>query len=180
MIKQLLYNTNGFQTNVWGTPAWLFLHCITLNYNPSNKYHRNGYKQFFTSLQHVLPCGACRKNYSNIIKNKYKLTDVVLSSREKLSYWLFLVHNQVSQDIFMKTRLEEHKPLYKNNKSDFLKMIKFYSKLRAKCTKDSYGCTIPLNGSRKKSRIIIGPLMRLRKQNKKNSITLLSTKNFYN
>ena len=45
-------NKNGFQTKIWGSPAWLFLHCIAFNYTPDKKSS----KTFFLSLAHVLPC----------------------------------------------------------------------------------------------------------------------------
>ena len=49
-----------------GPPAWIFLHSITFNYpvKPS-KETQIQYKNFFESLQFVIPCHKCQKNYQN-------------------------------------------------------------------------------------------------------------------
>ena len=145
-------NTNGFQTNVWGAPAWLFLHTIAMNYNPERKQQ---YRSFFESLQGVIPCGACRDNYLRIISTKRPLNDKVLESRQTFAYWLFLVHNQVQQDIYDKTGLKGDKPKYENNKEDFRKIVQFYEMFRAKCSKNSHGCVVPKKGTRLRAHISI-------------------------
>jgi hypothetical protein len=82
--------------DLWGPCAWKFLHYITLDYpinpTPADKEH---YYQFFESLQYVLPCGTCRKNLQEHLKN-YPLTDSVLSSRESLVKWMINLHNIVN------------------------------------------------------------------------------------
>jgi hypothetical protein len=36
--KTKINNSNdGFQTKVWGSPLWFFLHIISLNYSPKKK-----------------------------------------------------------------------------------------------------------------------------------------------
>ena len=145
-------STNGFQTNVWGAPMWLCLHMISLNYNPKMK---DGYKLFFASLADVLPCGSCRENYVKILKDKLPLKEHVFSCRESMAMWVFLLHNQVQKDIYVKTGLPHNKPKYNDTKTDFFKAMKFYESYRAKCSQNSHGCTTPLKGSRKRSKISI-------------------------
>ena len=150
-------STNGFQTNVWGPMAWTFLHMITLNYNSERK---NDYMNFFKSLKGVLPCGACRKNFKEIINGddkKYKLTDDKFKDTKSLSYWLFIVHNKVQEGIYSRTKNKWDKPVYKNTKEDYKKAMKKYEIMRAKCYRNSYGCTIPKSGSRKRAEIHIVP-----------------------
>lgn len=145
-------NPNGFQTRVWGPAAWLFLHCITLNYNPAR--HRKEYIAFFKMLAYVLPCKACRDNYKNTItnhKDELRLTDKVFKSRRTLSMWLFKLHNYVTRCQLKSRRLE-----YTDTPTDFMKMVGMYEQFRAKCTTSSSknnnrpqhtgGCTRPLKG----------------------------------
>ena len=155
-------NQNGMQTNVWGPPAWLFLHCIAANYTPDKA---RGYLMFFNSLKYVLPCGACRKNYTRILKEMYPLKQSVFKNRESFMLWLFMLHNQVQRDIYGKTLNVRDKPVYEDTQSDFMKTVRFYEQFRAKCTKDAYGCTIPLKGRRKRRRILILPLMKRKRTN---------------
>ena len=157
----MLNSAQGFQTNVWGPAAWLFLHCVSLNYNP--RRNKAETKMFFENLAYVLPCGACRDNYKHTIKNSKSLalTDAVFETRESLALWLFRLHNYV-------TRCQTGGvPHYKDTKQEFGRMVRFYDQFRAKCsvtnvTKHKGGCTVPLhkNGVRMRSMIRIRPLSR--------------------
>ena len=79
--------------NIWGPPAWTFLHTITFNYphNPSDQDKQN-YFTFFDSLKHVLPCDKCKKHYKD---NSRDLKDN-LNSRDDLVKWLIDIHNDVN------------------------------------------------------------------------------------
>jgi len=80
---------------VWGPPAWTFLHSITINYphnpTPEEKIH---YFNFFDNLKNVLPCEICKKHY------KSHLEAVPLSenidSKDKLIRWLINIHNKIN------------------------------------------------------------------------------------
>lgn len=155
-------NSNGFQTNVWGPPAWLFLHCVSLNYNPLKQ--KKEYIRFFKSLAGVLPCGSCRDNYRNTITrhSALKLTTGVFESRESLAYWLFRLHNYVTKCTL------KGSPTYNNSRTDFKNMVAFYENFRAKCSKNKpkknqihtkHGCTQALKGGvRLRSVITVKPL----------------------
>jgi hypothetical protein len=164
-------NKNGFQTMVWGPAAWLFLHCISLNYDPQR--NRKETQTFFELLGYVLPCGACRENYLYTIQtNGLKIDDSVFESRESLAFWLFRLHNYV-------TRCNrKHVSLYKDTKKDFQRMVAFYENFRAKCSKSlghkrhKEGCIHPLKkgGVRLRSVIRIKPWS---EQNTKGSSLLM-------
>ena len=49
---------------IWGPPAWTFLHSVTLAYpdNPSDR-DKSNYENFFNELQPILPCAKCSQNY---------------------------------------------------------------------------------------------------------------------
>jgi FAD-linked sulfhydryl oxidase len=81
--------------NVWGAPCWTFLHCISYTYPISpRKEDKRHYKQFFKSLQYVLPCKLCREHYAMYLK-KYPIEEG-LDSRECLIKYLIHLHNHVN------------------------------------------------------------------------------------
>ena len=83
--------------DIWGPHAWIFLHSITLGYPecPSDSDKRS-FKNFFYSLQGILPCKKCRNNYVQHIK-KNPLTDHILCSKERVVRWLVEIHNEVNK-----------------------------------------------------------------------------------
>ena len=54
---------------IWGKHAWIFLHSITLAYpNCPTDEEKNNTKNFFISLENILPCYECRRNYKKHLK----------------------------------------------------------------------------------------------------------------
>ncbi len=80
----------------WGTHAWAFIESIALTYpvNPSVQ-EKQEYKEFFLSLQYVLPCPRCRNHYKENL-TKHALNDA-LKNRENLIKWVIDVHNEVNK-----------------------------------------------------------------------------------
>lgn len=159
-------SNNGFQTNVWGPMAWIFFHMVTLSYKPDRKQDTFS---FFKSLKGVLPCAACRSNFHTIINGKnpkYRLTLDKLKSRQTLCWWLFTVHNEVQRGIFARSNSPADKPLYSDTKSDFKKSMLSLESMRAKCYKNSHGCTIPVKGARKRAEIHVLPRLKCPKLKK--------------
>ena len=119
--------------NIWGPPAWTFLHSVTLAYpdNPTETDKTN-YRNFFTNLQPVLPCLKCSNNYL-----KHITEDPVenhLTDKESLVKWLIEMHNKVNQlydkpVVTYDEMLDRYKKLYNiNNFNMFDKNITNYSK----------------------------------------------------
>ena len=79
----------------WGTYAWGFLESVALTY-PSNPTQQTKmeYKEFFLSLQNILPCPKCREHYKENLR-KYNLNDA-LEDRDSLVKWVIDVHNSVN------------------------------------------------------------------------------------
>lgn len=146
---------NGFQSKIWGPCAWLFIHCVALNYTPE-KHSTLGYIRFFKSLSSVLPCGTCRKNYEEIIRNgPFKLSTNVFVSRHSLSKWLFHVHNAIN--------IRTGKSLtFSDDSKGFSEMKIFYEQFRAKCDKSSgkeIGCVAAKkNGKRYRCVLMVKPI----------------------
>ena len=88
--------------NIWGAHLWFSLHSITLNYplHPTKK-DKQDYKNFFLSMQYIIPCSICKKNYIRHL-NEYPI-DSFLKNRKKLVYWLIDVHNMVNAETGKKT-----------------------------------------------------------------------------
>lgn len=82
--------------DIWGKHAWRFLHCISFTYpNEPTLIDKQRYKVFFDSLGYVLPCNKCKFNYRNELLNTD--LDDALESREKLSLFVFNLHNSVNK-----------------------------------------------------------------------------------
>jgi len=82
--------------NIWGPKMWFSLHSITFTYpfKPDCE-QKERFKNFFKSLEYILPCKICRVHYSkNIRKNPI---DNNLDNRKSLVHWLIDIHNMVNQ-----------------------------------------------------------------------------------
>lgn len=133
---------NGFQTPVWGPPAWLFLHTISFNYPPRpTKKQQREYMSFFRSVGHVLPCGKCRDNYNESVgpTGKFHITPAVFKSRNTLSRWLYRLHNHIN------SRTTPPKPKH----ASYEAVRDRYEAFRATCRPTDRGCTRPAEGKSK-------------------------------
>lgn len=83
------------EPHIWGKHAWIFLHSVTMTYpdDPSNE-DKKIYKNFFESLDKILPCIICRVNYKKHINNVP--IDNFLHSRRSIVEWLINIHNQTN------------------------------------------------------------------------------------
>lgn len=140
---------NGFMTSIWGPNMWFMFHMISFNYSVKPTVdEKNAYFKFFNSIQHILPCGECRKNLKKNLK-KLPFTMEVLESRYTLSKWVYDLHEEIN-DMLGK----------KSNKS-FDDVRDLYELFRAKCGTPKggieAGCTDPLNKLRTKCVLTIVP-----------------------
>ncbi len=81
--------------NIWGPNLWFSLHTMTFTYplKPKDTDKQNT-KTFFHSLQYMIPCSVCRKNYVRHLQESP--IDEHLESRKKLVFWLIDIHNMVN------------------------------------------------------------------------------------
>ena len=92
-------SSNGFQTQVWGTPGWVFLHCIAFNFPlvPTKK-QKMDYIRFFKSIGTVLPCKYCRMCYTEMVnKGPLKITLKTVRDRRTFSKWVYNIHKAVTK-----------------------------------------------------------------------------------
>ena len=82
------------EPNIWGPPAWLFLHSITFQYPETPTFaDKENFRTFFEKIQYVLPCPTCREHYTQNINSN----PIRLNSRKELIEWLIDIHNEVNQ-----------------------------------------------------------------------------------
>ena len=83
---------------LWGPSLWKYLHYLTLSYpdSPSIEIQLK-YKDFFLNLHNFIPCEKCRINYVRHLE-ELPLTDDILTSRNALIKWLFIIHNIVNKE----------------------------------------------------------------------------------
>ena len=153
------YDSNdGFLTTVWGPSQWHMLHTISFNYpvNPTEE-EKNNYRNFILSLQNILPCGACRKNLTNNLKN-YPLTMDHMKNRNSFSRYIYNLHEIVNEMLDKKSGLSycdvrERYEHFRARCVDEKPKIypKFFKTLKNRNKKEKNiekGCTEPLYGEK--------------------------------
>jgi curved DNA-binding protein CbpA len=135
----------GMRTAIWGPGGWLFLHSIAQNYpwKPTMEQKEN-YYNFFRLTGNVLPCRYCRESYQQFITEPgTRLTINTMRDRKSVVTWLYRIHNKVNKKLDIKggPTLKEVWDKYESFRSVCHKTPKHIKKK---------GCTVPLNGIRKK------------------------------
>ena len=104
---------------VWGPPAWTFLHSVTLAYpdNPSD-IDKSNYENFFNTLQPILPCAKCSQNYMRHLQEDPISNH--LDNKNSLVNWLINVHNKVNKsnnkrELTYNEVMNHYKLLYNGN-----------------------------------------------------------------
>ena len=166
------YSGDGMVTKIWGPVAWTLLHTISFNYpvNPTLE-QKHQYRDFILSLQHVLPCGTCRKNLVTNFK-QLPLTMDNMESRDTFSRYIYNLHELVNRMLKKKSglsycdvreRYEHFRSRCTNEKPklypDFVKMDfnKSDGLVASLATSLEKGCTEPLYGKKSKCIIKIVP-----------------------
>jgi hypothetical protein len=82
--------------SVWGPIFWNTMHIITLGYPVQpDEQTQTAAKEFFYSLQFLLPCDICKAHYKKHITESPPKTE----SQKELIHWAFDLHNKVNQDL---------------------------------------------------------------------------------
>jgi len=152
------YSSNdGMLTTVWGPGMWHYLHTMSFNYPvaPTCDEKRH-YQRFVLSLQHVLPCGKCRRNLTRTLR-QFPLTWERMKSRETFSKYVYELHEKVNR------------MLNKTSGLSYDDVRERYEHFRARCAKpkscktakrrpvSEKGCTEPLYGEKAKCVLKIVP-----------------------
>jgi hypothetical protein len=152
------YSGDGFLTTIWGPPFWHVLHTISFNYpvNPSLE-QKQQYRNYFLSLQNVLPCGACRKNLKTNFKH-LPLTMTHMKNRDSFSRYVYNLHELVNKMLHKKSNLtycdvRERYEHFRSRCTDEKPKVYKFSDIKTKKNRKEKGCTEPLYG--KKARCIL-------------------------
>jgi len=158
------YNSNdGLNTKCWGPPFWFTLHSISFNYpNEPTEQEKDNYHNYLMCLKNVLPCKACRENYSSNLE-RVGYTRECLDNRKTFSMFVYRLHNCVNK------MLGKDCPLTYNQVRDRYEMFrarcvdetpvipKHTNKKLEENTKKENGCELPNNGIKTKTIINIVP-----------------------
>jgi len=81
---------------VWGPFFWHTIHIVALGYPQEPAYSdKKAMKEFFESLQHLIPCPICRTHY---VSHMTKLPiGPSLDNRKDLFRWTIDLHNDVNE-----------------------------------------------------------------------------------
>ena len=103
----------GMQTYVWGPPLWTTIHIISFNYPVQPTIdNKKQYAAWLWGLEHILPCRACRENFSANMKqagynakahNERGYDDRVMKSRDTFSRFCHRLHNVVNRMLGKRT-----------------------------------------------------------------------------
>jgi hypothetical protein len=85
----------GFPSHLWGPGLWTFIHMIALNVrlHPTPQ-EKQAYADFFKSLQQVLPCGTCRREFTKMTRH---IPKNVFLTRSTAFAWTVRLHHAVSR-----------------------------------------------------------------------------------
>lgn len=91
----------------WGRVTWQSMHCIADAYpeQPSDA-DKAAYRNWFMSLQQVLPCRGCRDHFKENLVQAGGLTEEVLSSRYKFRNFMSTFHDCVTNSILRQRERE--------------------------------------------------------------------------
>ena len=79
---------------MWYHHLWGTIHTVALKYSmrPSHE-EQIQYKNFYESLEFVIPCGGCRFHYGLFLKE----FPINLENMESLFAWTVKIHNEVNK-----------------------------------------------------------------------------------
>ena len=108
--------------DIWGPHAWFLIHSVCLNYPDSpTEEEKQRYKNFFISLQGVLPCKPCRKHFKQNMK-KYDINKY-LNNKKTLLEWSLKIQNSVRRinnksELTLNEVINYYIKLYNNNNNN--------------------------------------------------------------
>lgn len=120
-------------TKDWGPKMWYTLHTIAYNYpvEPTDE-NKTNYKNFYESLQVMLPCKYCRESW-RVFLNELPI-DRFLHSRSAMTFWIYLMHNKVNKKLRDQGNKIAPDPPYEE-------ICKKYENIRADCSGPGLTCS---------------------------------------
>lgn len=112
--------------SLWGTSLWDSIHNIAAGFpdNPTKKQIK-AYCIFYKALGKVIPCNSCAVSYRKFIREKP--IHKYLTSKKRLLYWTYLIHNKVNKKLKKKIRIS-----WGNVYKKYIK-VSVYHSMKQKC-----------------------------------------------
>lgn len=101
----------------WGAHGWYLIHHMLydLKQKPNTEEMRDALTLFFTNFGKLLPCGTCRTNYAN--KLREMPFNVHLSNLNEMEMWAYHLHNKVNLSLKKpEFTMEQYNKMYTQNK----------------------------------------------------------------
>lgn len=87
---------SSIDPSIWGPPFWAAIHLMCLAAPKAfDATTETGYRQFFTSLPHVLPCKKCREHLAANLA-ALPMDGAFARGRDSLFEWSVHLHNRVN------------------------------------------------------------------------------------
>jgi hypothetical protein len=99
-----IHSSNGFISSVWGPVLWFMIHTFSFR-SDLEIFH-----QWFKILTYVLPCGACRDNFEeNLKQTKYNVN--IFIDRKQTTRFMWKFHNIVNKCLKKQTPFPSYKKI---------------------------------------------------------------------
>lgn len=153
------YNSNdGMLTSIWGPPLWHVMHSMSFNYpvNPTSE-DKTHYRDFIINLKWTLPCGKCRTNLVNNLK-ELPLKREHMKSRSTFSKYVYDLHEHINKMLGKSSGLsyQDIRERYEHFRSRCIETDEnVFKTIREMKTED--GCVKPLYGKKSKCVLKIIP-----------------------
>jgi hypothetical protein len=115
-------------TRFWGPSGWKLLHLVSYSYpNEPSFEDTQIYGMFYNNLKYVLPCKYCRTSLTGFMEELP--IENYMSSKKKLTKWMYLIHNKVNDKLRKQKLLTEPNPTLKEVDKIYNELIKTKCKL---------------------------------------------------
>ena len=127
---RLIEKRRSYDSHIWGTTFWFFLHTIAMNYpDRANEVTRRKYYDFIQNLPIFIPNTEMGNQFSRLL-DKYPVTPY-LDKRESFIRWTVFIHNKVNR-IIGKPELELEEAIEKYNNAYIPQKLELYGETSIK------------------------------------------------
>jgi len=107
-------------TRFWGPSAWCLFHLIAAEKRHSDP---KAVATWFGLMEFVLPCKFCRASFHDYIELQ-PLTAVALTNRDKMSRWMYDIHNRVNGKLRGQGLLTKPNPTWSSIRERYLEKLR--------------------------------------------------------
>ena len=90
-----IHSVNGFVSTAWGPVLWYLLHTLSFRADTD----RDNFQRWFLLLKDVLPCGACRGNFSQNLMDAGYVPTMTFRSMRSTSTFMWRLHKAVNHSL---------------------------------------------------------------------------------